>query len=64
MSPQSDSDPEAKPLVASYCRGMDFGREWSPSPIRQKCQVTFALEKAPSPVEGTRPTDTSCLLSL
>ena len=39
------------PLVASHHRGMHSGRDWSSSPVRQKCWVTFALEKVPSPAE-------------
>ena len=48
MLPQSDSNPEANPLVASFHRGRDFGRDRSPSPVRQKCQVTFAPGEVPS----------------
>ena len=71
VSPWSDSDMEDSCLVASHHRGIDFGRDWSPSPIRQKCQMMFAPGKVSSPEEPpesyagvTRPTYASHLHGL
>ena len=34
--------------MASFYRDRDFGRDWSPSPIRPKCWVTYTPGEVPS----------------